>query len=225
VSTTDPAALPDPAGPAGPAQQPGIRAAVAGDVEVLVQLIRSAYRGPESRTGWTTEADLLDDERIDAGQVLEKISAPEGVMLVCRTGGEVLGCCEVAHRGNGLAYFGTFAVRPAHQAAGLGRLLLAAAEDHARTQWAAGTMELTVIAGRTELIEWYQRRGYRRTGETRPFPLDQLINGHALVPGLHFQVLAKRLDRGQATGGALPAGAVDGEAGGVLGHPGIPDVT
>ena len=72
--------------------------------------------------------------------------------------------------GANLAYLGMFAVDPARQAAGLGRELLARAEALARTTFAATMMEMTVIARRTDLIPWYERRGYHRTGEIRAFP-------------------------------------------------------
>ncbi|MCW3089685.1 MAG: hypothetical protein JWP81_754 [Ferruginibacter sp.] len=35
------------------------------DIEELVQLVNSAYRGESSKKGWTTEADLLDGIRTD----------------------------------------------------------------------------------------------------------------------------------------------------------------
>lgn len=173
--------------------QPSLRVAEVAEAPAITALVRSAYRGEESRTGWTTEADLLDDERIDVAQVQHKISAADGAVLILEAGGELAGCCEAASRGDGLAYFGMFAVRPALQAAGLGRQLLDAAESYARQTWAAKVMEMTVIAGRTELIAWYQRRGYELTGQTRPFPFHELINGTALRPDLHFLVLVKRL--------------------------------
>jgi hypothetical protein len=54
-------------------------------------------------------------------------------------------------------------------------------------------MEMGVIAQRTELIAWYERRGYRRTGETWPFPYHELIEGRALRDDLYFVVLRKAL--------------------------------
>jgi GNAT superfamily N-acetyltransferase len=161
------------------------------DAPVLAELVRGAYRGGE---GWTTEAHLLDDERIDVAEVEKKILEPDGVVLVAvGPDGGIAGCCEIVYRGHDVAYFGLFAVRPAQQAAGLGRLVLAEAEDVARRRWSAGVMEMTVIAQRAELIAWYERRGYTVTAETRPFPFSELINGKALRDDLYFVVLTKRL--------------------------------
>lgn len=53
---------------------------------------------------------------------------------------------------------------------------------------------MTVIIQRAELIAWYERRGYRLTGERRPFPLDDPRFGLPLRRDLGFAVLEKRLD-------------------------------
>ena len=72
--------------------------------------------------------------------------------------------------GHGRAYLGMLGVSPLAQATGLGRTLLAAAEAEARVRFGTRWMEMTVIAIRHELVAWYERRGYRLTGERRPFP-------------------------------------------------------
>ncbi|CAO5259995.1 GNAT family N-acetyltransferase [Frankia sp. AgKG'84/4] len=91
------------------------------------------------------------------------------------------------------AYFGMFAVSPTEQGAGVGGALLAQAERHAARTWSAGWMELVVIAQRTELIDWYLRRGYRRTGQTRPFPYDDPSLGEPMRSDLYFTVLRRPL--------------------------------
>ena len=175
-----------------PPTTPSLRTATADDATVLADLVRTAYRG---EVGWTTEAGLLDDQRIDAAGVRAKIADPAGVVLLAEDdAGRVIACCEVVHRGDGLAYFGMFAVDPTLQAAGLGRQVLAQAESYARHRWGAHTMEMTVIAQRAELIAWYVRRGYVVTDETRPFPFDQLVGGRALRDDLSFRVLVKSLE-------------------------------
>lgn len=160
----------------------------------MTALVRQAYRGEDSRAGWTTEALLLDDERIEEAEVLTKISRPDGLVLLAFDGDDLVACCELLHKSEDLGYFGMFAVRPALQAAGVGRRMLAEAEAFARDRWLVTTMEMTVIGQRTELIDWYIRRGYVLTEETRPFPYDQLVRGSALRDDLYFAVLAKALD-------------------------------
>ena len=170
-----------------------MRPATDADVPALVALVRSAYRGEESRTGWTTEADLLDDERIDDAGVLDKIAEPSTTVLVAVDGdGALVACCEVRLDAGGSGYFGLFAVRPSLQAAGLGRRVLQAAEQHA-TRHGKSILEMTVIAQRRDLIAWYQRRGYRLTGQTRPFPSVVPGKDAASTGPLHFVVLEKSL--------------------------------
>ena len=170
-----------------------IRPAVPADVDALVALVQRAYRGDSSRAGWTTEADLLDGQRTDRAEVAAKVGSETGVVLVAvDQQGVIVACCELEPRPGG-AYFGMFAVEPALQSAGVGRLLLAAAEATAREQWSAASLQMTVIAQRTELIEWYERRGYRRTGEERPFPYGDVSKGLPRRTDLTFIVLAKTL--------------------------------
>lgn len=177
------------------AQSMTFREAGASDAAAVVELIESAYRGPSSREGWTTEADLLDGQRTDINAVLTAIKR-DGVwlLLAFASDGQLVGCCQLERRSSDISYFGSFAVRPGLQSNGLGRRLLTAAEDHARVVWGARIVEMTVIAQRDELIAWYERRGYRRTGETRPFPYEDERAGLPRRSDLHFVVMAKTLE-------------------------------
>ena len=126
---------------------PRYRDATVADVPAIVGLVTRAYRGEASRAGWTTEADLLDGNRIV----------------------------------------------PELQRAGIGRAILAEAERVVREDWRLPRMCMTVIDLRTELIAWYQRRGYRLTGETRPFPATDPRFGLPRRDDLRFAVLEKVL--------------------------------
>lgn len=171
-----------------------IRAATTEDVPAIVELVESAYRGDASRVGWTTEADLLDGQRTDAAAVADTIAAPASVVLLSLDeGGRMTACCQVDRRDDGVAYFGMFAVRPDTQGGGVGGELLAEAERYAREEYGATRLEMTVIGQRSELIAWYERRGYRRTGETRAFPYGDERFGIPRRDDLHFVVLAKPL--------------------------------
>ncbi|KAK6065371.1 murein transglycosylase [Seiridium cupressi] len=172
------------------------RHATRNDTEILLPLIHSAYRG-EERTGWTTEADLVGGDRIDTSGLVEKIEAPDSVILVVTDKQDALvACCEVLWRADQEAgYFGLFAVDPKRQGGGVGRQVLAYAEEYARQQWGACKMEMCVIWLREEIIAYYQRRGYRKTGEQRPFPHEYIarFNGKAFRNDLYFEVLVKDL--------------------------------
>ncbi|KAH6605539.1 hypothetical protein Trco_004692 [Trichoderma cornu-damae] len=171
-----------------------IRKATADDVPAILALVRSAYRGESSRAGWTTEADLVDDQRIDERGLLAKINEPFGALLVTHDeAGDLLACCELLKQSDTLGYFALFAVKPLRQAGGVGRAVLAEAEAYAKQTWGLAELELSVIWTREELIQWYIRRGYTKTGRTKPFPYAELVNGKAMRDDLYFSVLEKAL--------------------------------
>ncbi|KAK1183747.1 GNAT family N-acetyltransferase [Streptomyces sp. NBS 14/10] len=175
-----------------PAAEPTFRAATAADVPELVALIESAYRGDSSRAGWTTEADILGGRRTDPEGVAAVVTGENGRMLVVELGGEMVACCQLEHRGDH-AYFGMFAVRPALQGAGLGKVIIAEAERWVRAEWGAREMRMTVISAREDLIAWYERRGYARTGEMTPFPYGDERFGIPRRADLEFELLVKPL--------------------------------
>ena len=169
------------------------RAAAAGDIEQLVVLVTSAYRGESSRAGWTTEADILDGNRIVPEVLRGDIERPRSEVIVAHdSGGEMIACAHVCDDG-GIAYFGMFAVKPTLQNSGVGRQMLAEAERIAGERWQLSIMRMTVIDLREELIAWYVRRGYRRTGERRPFPATDPRFGLPRRGDLRFEVLEKSL--------------------------------
>ncbi|EST37075.1 hypothetical protein N566_15040 [Streptomycetaceae bacterium MP113-05] len=170
-----------------------LRVAREPDVPALVALIESAYRGESSRAGWTTEADLLGGQRTDPEGVRAVVVDTGSRMLVAERDGEPVACCQLENR-SGHAYFGMFAVRPGLQGGGLGRLVLSEAERLAREDWAATEMHMTVITQREDLIAWYVRRGYTRTGELTPFPYGDERFGLPQRADLAFELLVKRLD-------------------------------
>ena len=51
---------------------------------------------------------------------------------------------------------------------------------------------MTVLAPQEALIAYYERRGFRRTGEQRPFPADEKF-ARPRRDGLYFADLAKPL--------------------------------
>ena len=163
------------------------------DLPELHTLVHGAYRGDSARRGWTHEADLLDGQRIDRPSLEAALVDPTQLILLTRQTGVLTGCVQISDRGDGLAYLGMLSVDPARQAGGLGRRLVAAAEVAARDQFGAARMEMTVIVQRTELIAWYQRLGYVRTGETRPFPATDPRFGLPRRDDLAFTVLARSL--------------------------------
>ena len=168
------------------------RLATSGDVAAIVALVESAYRGDVSRKGWTTEADLLDGQRTDPAGVAELIAKPGSCMLLAERDGALLACANLEKRGDA-GYFGMFSVRPDLQGAGIGRAVLAEAERVAHEDWHCREMHMTVISVRDELIAWYERRGYRRTGIHSPFPYGDARFGIPKREDLRFELLVKTL--------------------------------
>lgn len=134
----------------------------------LVDLINRAYRSEASQAGWTTEGHLLAGPRIDAATLLAMLAAPPAVLLLAERAGGLAGCVYLEPQGPVL-YLSMLAVAPAAQAHGLGRQLLAQAERQA-SQADCAKIKMSVLALRTELLAWYERQGYRRTGASEPFP-------------------------------------------------------
>ncbi len=170
-----------------------IRPATLDDLEALHGLVERAYRGDEARKGWTHEADFLEGQRTDRGELTRILSDPKRVMLAAELGGRLIGCVQLIDEGEGTAYLGMLSVEPTLQAAGLGRRLMEAAEAEVVRRFGAHRMRMTVIVQRPTLIEWYERRGYALTGEREPFPLDDEHFGIPLRRDLEFVVLAKAL--------------------------------
>lgn len=148
-----------------------IRLATAADIPTLRLLVERAYRGDSARGGWTHEAELLDDERTDEQELAATLADPACRLIVAVDDGRFTGTVTITRKSDTHAYLGMLCVDPDLQAAGLGRQLIAAAEAQAVRDFGVTFMEMTVIDRRAELIAWYERRGYVRTGEIRPFPM------------------------------------------------------
>ena len=166
--------------------------ATADDLPALHALVESAYRGESARRGWSHEADLLEGQRTDLAALEATLADPEQHLLVFRDNEVLRACVALTAKGDGLAYLGMLTVDPKRQGAGLGRLILAAAEEHAAA-FGASRVEMTVIAQRSELIAWYERRGYALTGEQRPFPHGDPRFGLPRRDDLIFAVMEKTL--------------------------------
>jgi ribosomal protein S18 acetylase RimI-like enzyme len=167
-----------------------IAKATLADVPELNNLVNGAYRGDSGRQGWTTEADLIDGSRLDEAILIDLISRADTAVLLFRESGTLLGCVELRQEGPKL-YLGMLSVQPTTQGKGIGKKLLAAAEEHA-VAIGCRAIKMVVISVRAELIAWYQRHGYALTGERKPFVAPDERWG---IPKstLEFVVMEKRL--------------------------------
>ena len=143
------------------------------DITSLVELMDSAYRGENSKQGWTSEADLfIGNKRTDEPTVATLIKKPGAVFLKYLNEEGILEGCVLLHKKDNRIYLGMFSVSPSAQGKGIGKKLLAAADDYAREQGCT-SIYMTVITVREELIAWYEKNGYQKTGKVLPFPVDE----------------------------------------------------
>jgi ribosomal protein S18 acetylase RimI-like enzyme len=165
------------------------------DLPAIAALMNRAYRGAGSTPGWTSEEAYISGDRTTADLLAADLGEnPEAVLLkwVEGPGAVVSGCVRLEPLGDGVWYLGSLATDPTRQNAGLGRTLLAAAEDWVRAQ--GGTrVRMSVVNLRETLVAWYVRRGYEPTGEIEPFPYGDERLGAPLRDDLSFVVLEKSL--------------------------------
>jgi ribosomal protein S18 acetylase RimI-like enzyme len=167
------------------------RRAVPDDVSEIVTLVNNCYRGDTSRQGWTTEADLLGGTRTDKSEIESLIAAPGSTILLCIADESIIGSVHLQQEQSS-CYLGMFVVKPDLQGAGIGRKLIEAAEAYARDELRSARMTMQVITLRPELLAYYERRGYRRTGEIKPFRFDE-SHGIPKVEGIELEILEKDL--------------------------------
>jgi ribosomal protein S18 acetylase RimI-like enzyme len=147
---------------------PAIIPAQPNDVPQIVALVNSAYRGETALQGWTSESHLLEGIRVDESELTGYFNRTEVKLLKYITDeGSIDGFVYLEKVDDKRLYLGMLTVNPLLQASGIGRQLLAAADDQAR-KLDCSLIKITVINTRTELIAWYERRGFVATGETMP---------------------------------------------------------
>jgi ribosomal protein S18 acetylase RimI-like enzyme len=157
------------------------------DIPSLTALLNIAYRGEHSKKGWTTEAFLIaGDKRTDENDLQQVMLQPGSVILKYNNEQQqISGCVNLQQHGNKI-YLGMFCVSPQAQGKGIGKQILQATEEYARHLQCIA-IYMSVISARTELINWYQRRGYQDTGERTPFKEEELT-GKPVLP-LVFMVM------------------------------------
>ncbi|OKL62784.1 hypothetical protein UA08_01522 [Talaromyces atroroseus] len=153
------------------------RIATPDDAERIQQLVQSAFRTIDSRVGWTGDEELASNFRLEVRDVLANIAKPNLVTMIAVDKNDApVATIEVAHRDNSIGRISSFAVDDHYQRGGVGRQVLAYAEDYCRRTWNVEKFSLNALSSRKALLEWYMRRGYQKTGETSPFPREKFSN-------------------------------------------------
>lgn len=164
------------------------------DVPDLNRFVNGAYRGDSSKSGWTTESDLLGGQRVDFDGLAELIEARQSFILCAFDShdDQKLISCVHLKKEKSSCYLGMLTVSPLLQNSGLGQLMLNESESRAKN-WDCDEIYMTVISVREELISWYIRRGYQLTGEKKPFPYGDARFGLPKRQDLEFVVLNKKI--------------------------------
>jgi ribosomal protein S18 acetylase RimI-like enzyme len=170
-----------------------LQSASEADFPDIVRLMNVAFRGAEGERGWSFETDYITGSRTNESLLKEEIAGGAQILLAKdEVQSALLGCVSLKAKSQEVWYLGSLTVDPALQNGGFGRNLLAAAEEFALAH-GARTIEMTVVNIRFALIAWYERRGYRKTGENRPFPYGDNRFGTPTRDDLEFAVLEKHL--------------------------------
>lgn len=160
------------------------------DIPALNILINSAYRGETSKKGWTTEANLLEGKRTNEEELTETILNPKNTILKFTENDQIIGSVLLVEKEHQL-YLGMLTVSPELQNSGIGKKMLAEAENHARALGLSSII-MTVISVREELIAWYKRNGYVDTGKREAFPSSDIHINVSNEP-LEFIFLEKKI--------------------------------
>lgn len=162
------------------------------DCPRIASLVNSAYRGESSKKGWTTEADLLGGQRTDPESLQEMMSEPGAQVQLMLMQDQLVGCVFLKLLNAQEAYLGMLTVDPEIQGQGLGGKMLKHSEAVVLS-WGCDVLKMDVIPLRTELVDFYHRKGYKETGIEKPFPENSEKFGLPKVQNLKLVELQKKL--------------------------------
>lgn len=165
------------------------------DYPAVIDLVNAAYRGKGAVESWNIETGIIEGTRLTDSLLRQDLAAkPHAHFLVTRDSASsaIIGTVWLEPVDDDMWYLGLFTIDPALQKQHLGRALLGAAEEFSKAR-GAHTMRMGVLSVRDALIAWYERRGYRRTGKTEPFPYGDDRFGRPLRDDLVFAVLEKQI--------------------------------
>ena len=138
-----------------------IREATVEDVPDVHAVINRAY---------VVEAPFIQGDRVTADDIRDTIAAPNSAYLLMvdspGTGYRIIGALKIELNGE-RAHVGPIAVEPACQGTGVGKSLVAAAEEYGRERGVAH-LDLCVMSFRPTLPGFYESLGFEVTG-TAPY--------------------------------------------------------
>lgn len=168
-----------------------LKIAIPDEAENITALVNSVYRGENSKKGWTTEADFLSGIRITEEKVKEIIQGKNDIIILAVIDNNIIGCVHLENAGS-YSYLGMLSVDVNFQDKGIGKILINECERYTREVFGLNEIKMKVISRRTELIEYYNRRGYNATGELEEFGAHGDTFGDT-DEKLYFETLTKSL--------------------------------
>ncbi|KAL1914517.1 uncharacterized protein VTP21DRAFT_8231 [Calcarisporiella thermophila] len=165
-------------------------------------LINSAYRSDKS---WTTEKHLIRGERMTIENLRRTLENDSIHLFLASIPGNsaenkqassedelIVGTVDIEFNEEypGAGLLGCLAVDPEFQSHGIGSRLVSHAMHFAKEQLKLSKMVIWVVDKRSDIIGWYERLGFKKTMERRPFVWPNLIRDGI---ELDFIVLEKAL--------------------------------
>lgn len=159
--------------------KPKFRLAEQPDIVELVKMINSAYRD-QHQNSWTNESQLVDGDRIDQAQLKSLIHQQHksfhSRLLVAEIHhemkDEIIGGIAIESQQKNIE-IGTFCIAPQWQNLGYGAQVLNAAETYAiKMKPDLERFVMWVLDARPELVNFYLRHGYIKTGIVKDYPSD-----------------------------------------------------
>ncbi|MDY6921828.1 MAG: GNAT family N-acetyltransferase [Pseudomonadota bacterium] len=158
------------------------------DLDQITRLVNSAYRSDVGNNRWTSETGLVQGHRLSLALLELLITDADVDLYLGYLDDRLAGCIAITFHGD-ISEFGTFAVAPELHNTGIGKALLSFAEGACRTD--IRMFQVAVVSLNQDLIRFYERRGYRRTGAKIPFPAGADV-GKPTVEKLDLTVMQKR---------------------------------
>lgn len=171
---------------------PIIAQATLSDIPEIYRLVESVYRGEHSLRGWTTEAKLLDGPRTSPELLTLTLNTPGSVFLTARVDGRLMASVHLQKHADH-AHLGMLSVDVEAQNQKLGRRMLEASEEFIKREWSLNEIHISVIDTRLELIPWYERRGFKKSGRKLDFPDDPRI-GTPRAGKIQFDEMIKKFN-------------------------------
>ncbi|KAF4446176.1 hypothetical protein F53441_10152 [Fusarium austroafricanum] len=152
------------------------RVATTDDAPRLHDIIHAAFRFTDAHIDWVGSPELAKTFTIDISTITGRITSPDGVFLIASAtpDGPAIGCVNVFRKTPGYGRVALLAVDPTLQRGGMGLKILQYGEEYLTRELGVGKIGLNALVTRKELLKWYEKQGYVRTGEVTKLPRERV---------------------------------------------------